>query len=166
MQGVRRNESGSLVSEKSMRLTLTTLTLCLVPLLGVAVCVSQRGNSPTADESKKRGEAPGFRCPDREANQERPDAKFDLGDVTKKAIELPRPDPSRWPGGSRVSGVAQAEVLIDVNSGKVVWARLLNGHPLLQASVGDVVCRARFSPTNDVDGRARGLITYRAGRRR
>jgi len=149
-----------------MRLTLATLNLCLVSFLGVAVCVAQQGNSPTADESKKRGEVLGFRCSDQERDQARPDAKFDLGDVTKKAMELPRPDSSRWSRGSRVSGIAQAEVVIDINSGKVVWARLLNGHPLLQVSVGDVVCRARFSPTNDVDGLARGIITYRAGRRR
>jgi hypothetical protein len=108
----------------------------------------------------------GFGCPDRETNQPRPETKFDLGDVTKKAMKLPRPDSSRWSRGSRVSGIAQAEVVIDINSGKVMWARLMNGHPLLQMSVGDVVCRARFSPTNDVDGRARGVITYRARRRR
>jgi hypothetical protein len=108
----------------------------------------------------------GFRCPDRRMGQSRPDAKSDLGDVTKKAIQMPRPDSSRWPRGSRVSGVAQAEVVIDINSGKVVWARLMNGHPLLQLAVGDVVCRARFSPTYDVDGRVRGVITYRAARRR
>jgi hypothetical protein len=166
MPGVRRSESRSLLSEKSMRLTLTTLNLCLVSLLGVAVCVAQQGNSPAADESQKRGEVLGFRCPDREMDQPRPDAEVDLGDVTKKAIELPRPDSSRWSRGSRVSGIAQAEVVIDINSGKVVWARLMNGHPLLQVSVGDVVCRARFSPTNDVDRRARGIITYRTGRRR
>jgi hypothetical protein len=164
--GVRRNESSSLVSDKSMRLTLTTLHLCLVALLGVAVCVAQQGNSPTADESKERGEVVGFRCPDREMNQPRPETKLDLGDVTKKAVELPRPDSSRWSRGSRITGIAQAEVVIDINSGKVVWARLLNGHPLLRLSVGDVVCRARFSPTYDVDGRARGVITYRAVRRR
>ena len=164
--GVRRNESSSLVSYTSMRLTLTALNLCLVMLLGVAVCMAQQGNSPTADESQKRGEVLGFRCPDRQTNQARPDTRFDLGDVTKKAIELPRPDSSRRSRGSRVSGIAQAEVVIDINSGKVVWARLMNGPPLLQVSVSEVVCRARFAPTNDVDGRARGIITYRARRRR
>jgi hypothetical protein len=149
-----------------MRLILTIVNVFLILLLGVVVCVAQQVNDPAADGSQKRGGVVGFNCPDRELNQARPDTKLNLGDVTRKAIELPRPEYWRWARGSRVSGSAQAEVVIDVNSGKVVWARLLNGHPLLQVAVGDVVCRARFAPTNDVDGRARGIITYRVGRRR
>jgi hypothetical protein len=96
----------------------------------------------------------------------RPDTTFDLGDVTKKAIELPWPNSLRQSHRSRFSGIAQAEVVIDISSGKVVWARLLNGQPLFQMCVGAVVCLVRFSPTNDVDGRVRGIITYRAGRGR
>ena len=166
MPDVRRNESGPLMSDQSMRLILTTANLCLIFILGGAVCVGQQVRSSATDESPRRGEVLGFGCPDRGRDRARPDTKFDLGDVTKKAMELPQPDFSRWPRGSHISGSAQAEVVIDVNSGKVVWARLLNGHPLLQASVGEVVCWARFAPTNDVDGRVRGIITYRARRRR
>ena len=116
--------------------------------------------------SQNRAAVIGLKCSDREQDQERPETKLNLGDVTKKALGLPQPESRRWPRGSRVSGIAQAEVVIDINSGRVVWARLLNGHPLLQVSVGDVVCRARFAPTNDVDGRTGGVITYRARRRR
>ena len=108
----------------------------------------------------------GFKCPGRELNQERPESKLNLGDVTKKALELPQPVYRRWSQGSRVSDIAQAEVVIDINSGRVVWARLSNGHPLLRVAVRDVVCRARFVPTNDVNGRAGGIITYRARLRR
>jgi hypothetical protein len=163
MPGVRRNEPGLLVSNESMRLILTTLNLCLTLLLGVAVCVAQEVNSQVA---QKRSAVIGFKCPDRELNQERPETKLNLGEVTEKALELPQPEYRRWSRGSRISGIAQAEVVIDINTGRVVWARLLNGHSLLQLTVGDVVCRARFAPTNDVNGRVGGIITYRARRQK
>ena len=149
-----------------MRLILTILSLCLILLLGVAGCVAQEVAGRTGGGPQKHGTVTGFTCPDREQNRERPETKLNLGDVTKKARELPQPAYRRWSTGSRVSGIAQAEVVIDINSGRVVWARLLNGHPLLQMSVGDVVCRARFVPTYDADGRVGAIITYRARRRR
>ena len=149
-----------------MKLIPITLNLGLILLLGVAVCIAQKVRRPVAYESHKRSTEIGFKCPDRELNHARPDTKMHLGDVTKKALELPQPEYWRWARGARVSGAAQAEVVIDINSGKVVWARLLNGHPLLQVAVSHVVCRARFAPTNDVNGRVSGIITYKAGRRR
>jgi hypothetical protein len=162
---VRRNKSGFLVSNKSMKMMLITANLYLI-LLSVTVCVGQEVRSSAANYSQKQSEAFGFKCPDRELNQPRPTVKFHLGDVTKKAIELPQPEYWRWAKGSRISGKAQAEVVIDINSGRVVWARLLNGHSLLQVAVNHVVCRARFAPINDVNVRASGIITYWAGHRR
>jgi hypothetical protein len=104
----------------------------------------------------------GFTCPDRALNRERPSTKFSLGDVTKKAVKLPQPDYWRFAKTARICGRSQAEVVIDLNSGGVVWARLLNGNPLLQVAVADVVCQARFAPINDVNVRALGVITYKA----
>jgi hypothetical protein len=149
-----------------MRLIFAILNPYLLFLLSVAVCATQGVAGQTASGSQKRSAVIGFACPDREQNQERPETELNLGDVTKKALELPQPESRRWSRNSRVTGIAQAEVVIDINSGRVVWARLMNGHPLLQLSVGAVVCQARFAPTNDVDGRASGIITYRARRRR
>ena len=148
-----------------MKLISTTVNLSLILLLGVAVCIPQKVRSLVANNSQKRSADVGFKCPDRDLNQPRPDTKLHLADVTKKAIELPQPEYWRWAKGPRLAGKAQAEVIIDINSGRVVWARLLNGHPLLQVAVSHVVCRARFAPTNDVNGRVSGIITYRAGRR-
>jgi hypothetical protein len=112
--------------------------------------------------AQQRNVKVGFNCPDRELNQERPDTNLRLGDVTEKTVELPQPESWRGAKSARVCGRSQAEVVIDINSGKVVWARLLNGHPLLRVAVGQVVCRARFTPTNDVNGRVSGIITYKA----
>ena len=144
-----------------MRLILRTANLFLILHLGVSVCVAQKVKSP-ADVSQKRGAVIGFNCPDRELNRKRPDTKLHLGDVTKKAVELLQPEYWRWAKGARICGKSQAEVVIDINSGKVVWARLLNGHPLLRVAVAHVVCQARFAPTNDVNGRVSGIITYKA----
>ena len=140
-----------------MRLMLKTLNLCLILLIGVSICVAQ---------GVEQSAVTGFTCPNREPNRERPETKLYLGDVTKKAKVLPQPEYWRWSRGSRVLGIAQVEVVIDLNSGRVVWARLLNGHSLLQGAIGNAVCRARFAPTDDVDVRASGIITYRARHRR
>lgn len=126
------------------------------------MCLTQKAQSPAISVEQSRGAVVGFSCPGRKANQARPDGKLDLGDVTKKAVELPRPEDRRGAKGAGACGESQAEVVIDINSGRVVWARVLNGHPRLRVAVGQVVCRARFAPTNDVNGRARGVITYKA----
>jgi len=112
-----------------------------------------------------QSEIVGFQCPGKESSP-RPTAKINLSDVTKKAIQLPRP---KYPPLAKAAGLfgnVKAQVLIDMNSGDVVWAQVISGHPLLQAAVRNVVCQARFTPINDVDGRVSGILTYRFARRR
>lgn len=121
-------------------------------LPGSGLCVAQSEHS-------------GFRCPDRTVSA-RPDAKINLGDVTKKAVYLPRPKPLTLAKTSRMFGPVKTEVVIDINSGRVVWAFVTSDHPLLSLAVSDAVCRARFAPTYDVDGLVSGSITYRFARRR
>ena len=89
-----------------------------------------------------------------------------LGDVTKKARVLPKPKYPREAKNARISGIVRAEVVIDIHSGEVVWAKIDNGHPLLREAVKDVVCRAQFYPTfiNSPPIRVGGIITYRFGR--
>jgi TonB family protein len=132
---------------------IVKLALLLITfLLGSGLCVAQI-------------EKEGFRCPDRNVSA-RPSAKINLGDVTNKALYLPRP---KYPTLAKTSGIygpVKTEVVIDINSGQVVWAFVVSGHPLLKSAVSDVVCRARFAPTNDADGLASGSITYRFARRR
>lgn len=161
--GVMWNKSGSLVSNKRMKLIFSIGILCLVPFLGAVVCVAQEVESSTADNSRDVTRVVGFQCPGGELNRPRPDAILRLGNVTKKALDLPRPV---YPKGARAYGNVRAEVVININTGRVVWARVLNGHPLLQEAVSNVVCRARFAPTNDVNGRVNGIIIYRFGQRR
>ena len=121
--------------------------LLITLLLGSGFCLAQ-------------SETEGFRCPNRTLSP-RPNIKVQLGDVTKKAVYLPRPKRSTLTRTSENYGLVKAEVVIDMNSGRVVWAFVPSDQPLLQSAVSDVVCRARFSPTYDLDGVASGFITYR-----
>ena len=108
----------------------------------------------------------GVSCGGKESDQARPVAKMDLGDVTKRALQLPRP---KYPQLARTEGAygnVKAQVVINMNTGAVVWAQIISGHPLLKAAVRDVVCKARFAPVNDVDGFVTGTLTYRFARRR
>ena len=145
-----------------MKLTSTIVNVYLIIIIGAAVCIAQKIRKPTANDPQKRSAIVGFSCPDRELNRERPDIRLHLGDVTKKAIELPQAEYQRFAKTARVCGKSQAEVVIDINSGKVIWARMLNGHPLFRVAVAHVVCQARFASTNDVNGRVSGIITYKA----
>ncbi|MBA2339889.1 MAG: energy transducer TonB [Pyrinomonadaceae bacterium] len=108
----------------------------------------------------------GFECSGGESNQPRPEVKLRLGDVTRKALELPQPKYPQRAKAARISGKVKAEIVIDVHSGKVVWARVLSGHPLLQEAVSNVVCQARFAPTsiNSPPVRVSGFIIYKFGR--
>ncbi len=95
----------------------------------------------------------------------RPAVKLHLGDVTKKAVEIPKPKYPRMAKTARIAGKVKAEVVIDVDTGKVVWARVLNGHPLLRESILHAACEARFapSPINSPPIRVSGFITYKFG---
>jgi hypothetical protein len=164
--GVRRNKCGSLVSNKAVKLIFTGMIFLLLFVGGAANLITQEKENSATRVSQDEAAPVGFRCPGRESNQSRPDVKLNLGDVTNKALELPQPKFPQAAKTARVFGAVQAEVVIDINSGKIVWSRVLKGHPLLQKAIRDVVCQARFSPTNDVDGRVRGILTYRFARRR
>lgn len=145
---------------------MLTGTIFLTLLLCASAAPATRGQeaSRAPQEEEAAAAVVGFSCPGREPNRPRPEVKFRLGDITRKALERPRPRrPARAPWAR---GEVRAEVVVDILSGRVVWARLLSGHPLLQSAVAEVVCRVRFAHTNDVNARASGTLTYRFGRRR
>ena len=141
-----------------------TLTAFLVTGLAVA-CVAQ-GSRGATERDKSEDAAISFKCPSGASDQVRPEVKMSLGDVTKKARVLPKPKYPREAKNARISGIVRAEVVIDIHSGEVVWAKIDNGHPLLREAVKDVVCRAQFYPTfiNSPPIRVGGIITYRFGR--
>jgi TonB family protein len=81
--------------------------------------------------------------------------------LNSKAIELPRPTYPPLAKQIHVQGTVAVEVLID-ESGKVVSAKAVSGHPLLVAEAVKAATRARFSPTiiTGMPIKVQGVITY------
>jgi protein TonB len=83
------------------------------------------------------------------------------GVLNGKAISLPKPGYPPIAKAARASGTVTVQVTID-ESGKVVSARAVGGHPLLQQAAVQAAYGARFSPTQ-LSGQAvkvTGVITY------
>lgn len=128
----------------------------------IIACEAQTPNKSQADLTQTKEADVGFQCPNGTENEPHPEIKLSVGDVTKKAKELPKPKRSSEAKAARVFGKVVAEVAIDMHSGKVVWARIVSGHPLLQEAVKAVVCQARFYPSliNSATIKIGGTLTY------
>ena len=91
----------------------------------------------------------------------RPSGPISGGVLNGKAISLPKPV---YPPIARVahaSGTVVVQVTID-ESGNVIAARAVSGHPLLQQSATQAARQARFSPTMLAGApvKVTGVITY------
>ena len=67
------------------------------------------------------------------------------GVLNVKAIDIPKPEYPAEAKAEKVVGEIKTSVFVN-ESGKVVWARVDNGHPLLQEAVKKVVCKPTFKP--------------------
>ena len=78
-----------------------------------------------------------------------------------KAISLPKPAYPQIAISVRAAGTVAVQVLID-ETGKVVSARAVSGHPLLQAAAVKAAYQAKFSPTllGNQPVKVSGVITY------
>jgi len=83
------------------------------------------------------------------------------GPITGEAISLPRPNYPPMARQVNIQGAVTVQVLID-ESGRVVSAKALSGHPLLITEAQRAALQARFSPTvlNDQPVKVSGVITY------
>lgn len=68
------------------------------------------------------------------------------GVLNGKAVNLPRPTYPQIAKAAKASGTVVVQVTID-ESGKVVSASAISGHPLLKAAAVQAAYGARFSPT-------------------
>jgi protein TonB len=75
-----------------------------------------------------------------------PRAPISGGVLNGKAISLPKPPYPAIARSARAAGTVVVQVTID-ESGKVISARAVSGHPLLQAAAVQAAYGARFSPT-------------------
>jgi protein TonB len=83
------------------------------------------------------------------------------GVLNGKAISLPKPPYPPIARAARAAGTVTVQVTID-ESGKVISARAVGGHPLLQQAAVQAAYGARFSPTQ-LSGqpvKVTGVITY------
>lgn len=78
-----------------------------------------------------------------------------------RALQLPKPPYPQLAKNAGVSGVVTVQVLID-ESGKVLSAQAISGHPLLRSAAAQAARQARFSPTilGEQPVKVSGVITY------
>ena len=83
------------------------------------------------------------------------------GVINSQALSLPKPP---YPAAARAihaSGTVTVQILLD-EQGRVISARAVAGHPLLQAAAVKAAYQARFSPTilSGEPVKVSGMITY------
>jgi protein TonB len=78
-----------------------------------------------------------------------------------KVVSLPQPPYPPLARQIKVSGTVNVQILVD-ESGRVVTAHAVSGHPFLTKSAEEAAQRARFTPTvlNGQPVKVQGLITY------
>ncbi len=84
-----------------------------------------------------------------------------IGQLCGKAISLPKPTYPEEAKRQKISGVVQVEIVID-EQGDVIWAKPIEGHPLLRESSLRAACLSRHSPYR-ISGeavKASGFISY------
>ncbi|HEY0378921.1 MAG TPA: energy transducer TonB [Pyrinomonadaceae bacterium] len=91
----------------------------------------------------------------------RPSGPVSGGILNGKAISLPKPVYPAIAKAARASGTVTVQVTID-ESGNVIAARAVGGHPLLQQSAVQAARQAQFSPTMlaGTPVKVTGVITY------
>jgi TonB family protein len=91
----------------------------------------------------------------------KPEGAVEVGMLSGKAISLPKPAYPKDTKVAKASGMVEVNVVTN-EQGRVIWARAVSGHPLLQAAAAKAACRARFTPSTR-SGRAvktETFITY------
>ena len=83
------------------------------------------------------------------------------GTLNGKAVNLPNPEYPEIARNAGASGSVSVEVTID-ESGNVISAKAISGHPLLQAASVRAARAAQFSPTrlNGEPVKVKGVLTY------
>lgn len=83
------------------------------------------------------------------------------GVITSQALALPKPEYPRTAKEMRIQGKVNIQVLID-ETGRVMSARAIDGHPLLKQASERAAYQARFSPTflGEQPVKVSGVISY------
>lgn len=91
----------------------------------------------------------------------KPSAPISGGVLNGKAISKPTPPYPAIAKAARASGTVTVQIVVD-ESGKVISAKAVSGHPLLQQAAVQAAYQARFSPTmlSGQPVKVSGVITY------
>jgi len=122
------------------------------------------GNGPsglavnnTETETETKPEPPPIRKPEPPKNR----PPVSKGVLNGSALSLPKPNYSPAAKAVGASGLVKVQVTID-ESGRVISANAIDGHPLLRSESERAARGARFSPTklSDMPIKVTGIITY------
>ncbi|MDT4896350.1 MAG: periplasmic protein TonB [Acidobacteriota bacterium] len=130
---------------------------------------NQAQPSPTPNRTPTPGRTPATVTPDEPPPPPKPTptpaperrAPISGGVLNGKAISKPQPAYPAIARAARASGTVTVQVIVD-EGGKVISARAVSGHPLLQQSAVQAAYQARFSPTllSGQPVKVTGVITY------
>ncbi|MFZ0749128.1 MAG: energy transducer TonB, partial [Pyrinomonadaceae bacterium] len=117
------------------------------------------GSLPAANHNSAASAPPP--PPKKEPTPKPPPKVVSGGVLNGKAISKPQPVYPPIAKSARASGTVTVQVLVD-ESGKVVSAHAVSGHPLLQQSAVSAARQAKFSPTllSGQPVKVSGVITY------
>jgi TonB family protein len=83
--------------------------------------------------------------------------------VFGRVINKPAPCYPQAAKAEDISGAVQVKIVVD-EAGKVIWARAISGHQILQRAAVRAACRARFTPSTfigrKIKVKAVGIMTY------
>lgn len=90
-----------------------------------------------------------------------PAAKVSGGVLNGRALKLVKPAYPQDAHGSGASGTVEVRVVFD-ETGKVIWAKAVSGHPLLRQAAEDAAWQTKFSPTilSGEPVRTSGVLLY------
>lgn len=179
---VRRNNRSFWVSKQSMRKVSVALLLLSIILVAALPSHAQRRRSrrqikkpeitllrQTASKTciwdeETEGCAIDPSAPEPETGI--PNSKARCSDciVFGKVIEKPAPCYPQEAKAENISGEVQVKMVIN-EAGKVIWAKALSGHPMLQQAAVRAACRTRFTPSTfigrKIKVKAVGVLTYK-----
>ena len=143
---------------------LRAISFLVVTYLAFVPVLHQQPNQQTAGPSSSTvaKDVPPFRSDDPRLkkieectapDRPKPEVKtrMDIG-LCGKAISLPKPAYPEEAKKQKVSGVVRIEIVID-EEGDPIWAKAIEGHPLLQEASLKAACQSRHSP-HKISGQA------------
>jgi len=148
---------GGMMRKQTPKILLLLCCMSLAPVLATSQSTAQKVDQDREDQNKKileECEKPGREKPPTEL-------KSKMALLCGKAISLPKPPFPEEAKVAKASGVVVVDIVID-EEGRVIWAKAIEGHDLLQAVSVSAACRARYSPMK-VSGRAvkaSGVLSY------